>query len=158
MSRLLAVVALVLLFAAGARAANPDEMLADPVLEERARELSKELRCLVCQNQSIDASDADLARDLRLLVRERIQSGDTDDEVLAYLTDRYGAFVRLKPPLTAETVVLWGAPFVVVVIALLAGGLYLRSRRRPDDASEAVPLSAEEEAALAALLAERKER
>ncbi|MEM0908814.1 MAG: cytochrome c-type biogenesis protein, partial [Pseudomonadota bacterium] len=106
--------------------ASPSEQLDDPALEARARALSKELRCLVCQNQSIDDSDAEFAKDMRLVVRERLLAGDTDEEVMAYLTDRYGTFVRLKPPLNTQTLILWIAPFVVVVIALLAGGLYVR--------------------------------
>ncbi|WP_108659670.1 cytochrome c-type biogenesis protein [Acuticoccus kandeliae] len=146
--------ALALLVAAPAFAANPDEMLSDPALEARAREISQEVRCLVCQNQSIDASDAELARDLRILVRERVSAGDTNEEVLNYLTDRYGAFVRLRPPFTASTLLLWGAPLLIVIIALGAGGLYLRSRRQPAADVDA-RLTEAEEAELAALLAER---
>jgi len=118
------------LFAAtAAYAVQPDEILKDPALESRARALSKELRCMVCQNQSIDDSDAPLARDLRVLVRERLVAGDSDDKVLQFLTDRYGAFVLLKPQFNAETAVLWFAPLIV----LLAGGIgliaFLRRRR-----------------------------
>jgi cytochrome c-type biogenesis protein CcmH len=110
-------------------AVQPDEILKDPALEARARALSKELRCMVCQNQSIDDSDAPLARDLRLLVRERLVAGDSDDKVLAFLTDRYGAFVLLKPQFSIETAVLWLAP----VLILIAGGvgMIMFLRRRP---------------------------
>jgi len=158
MRRLLAlgVAVLVLLQAAPAPAANPWEEPDDPALEERARDLSKELRCLVCQNQSIDDSDAELARDLRLIVRERLEAGDTDAEVLAYLTDRYGPFVRLRPPLTATTFLLWVTPFVVVVFALAGGVLYVRGRRQV--AADAPRLTDEEEQALARLLETRRER
>ncbi|MEM6761409.1 MAG: cytochrome c-type biogenesis protein [Pseudomonadota bacterium] len=133
--------------------ANPSEQLQDPELEARARALGKELRCLVCQNQSIDASDAEVARDLRLLVRERISAGDTDEEVLTYLTDRYGPFVRLRPPVTVSTSALWVAPVVIVLLGGGAAFIYLRSRGKP--ASEG-PLSEDEEEALANLLAERE--
>src|SRR5918996_5085927 len=100
-------------------AVQPDEMLSNPALESRARELSRELRCMVCQNQSIDDSDAPLARDLRLLVRERLQAGDSDRQVLDFLTARYGQFVLLKPRFAWDTAVLWLAPAVV----LLLGGV-----------------------------------
>src|SRR5215475_101419 len=106
---------------------QPDEMLRDPVLEKRARDLSRELRCMVCQNQSIDDSEAPLARDLRLLVRERLTKGDSDQQVLDFLVSRYGQFVLLKPPLEWQTLLLWGMPPLV-----LAGGLFwlwLRARR-----------------------------
>ncbi|TAV72985.1 cytochrome c-type biogenesis protein [Rhizobium leguminosarum] len=120
MRRLLLAVAL-LLMAAPAFAVNPDEVLADPALEARARTLSAELRCMVCQNQSIDDSNADLAKDLRLLVRERITDGDSDEAVLNYIVSRYGEFVLLKPRVSMKTVLLWGAP----VLLVLAGGLSL---------------------------------
>ncbi|TAY87303.1 cytochrome c-type biogenesis protein [Rhizobium leguminosarum] len=120
MRRLLLAVAL-LLMAAPAFAVNPDEVLADPALEARARTLSAELRCMVCQNQSIDDSNADLAKDLRLLVRERITDGDSDEAVLNYIVSRYGEFVLLKPRVSMNTVLLWGAP----VLLVLAGGLSL---------------------------------
>ena len=114
--------ALVLMLAAApAFAVNPDEMLADPILEARARALSAELRCMVCQNQSIDDSNADLAKDLRLLVRERITDGDTDKQVLSYIVSRYGEFVLLKPRFSVRTLLLWGAP----VLLILAGGVLL---------------------------------
>ena len=106
----------------------PNEMLDDPALEERARALSAELRCMVCQNQSIDDSDAELARDLRVLVRERIAAGDSDDEVMDYVVSRYGEFVLLRPTFTARNALLWGMP----VILLGAGVVFLvlSARRR----------------------------
>ena len=114
--------ALVLMLAAApAFAVNPDEVLSDPALEARARALSAKLRCMFCQNQSIDDSNADLARDLRLLVRERITGGDTDKQVLTYIVSRYGEFVLLKPPFSVRTLLLWGAP----VLLILAGGVSL---------------------------------
>jgi cytochrome c-type biogenesis protein CcmH len=116
------------------RAVQPDEMLPDPALEARARDLSRELRCMVCQNQSIDDSDAPLARDLRLLVRERLKAGDSNAQVLDFLTARYGQFVLLRPRFGFDTALLWGAPAVV----LLAGGLALimaLRRRRVASAS-----------------------
>jgi cytochrome c-type biogenesis protein CcmH len=158
MRRLLPALAVLLALATGgpAHAVNPSERLDDPALEARARELSKELRCLVCQNQSIDESDADLAKDLRLLVRERLLAGDSDEAVLTYLTDRYGAFVRLRPPFTAATVALWVAPIVAVLIAIGAAIVYLRGRRTPP--GEATRLSEDEERALEELLAAREAR
>src|SRR5262249_955611 len=107
---LAAIVFLALQFVAPALAVQPDEVLADPKLEARARNLSRELRCMVCQNQSIDDSEAPLARDLRILVRERLQAGDSDAQVLDFLTARYGAFVLLKPPFSWHTALLWLAP------------------------------------------------
>lgn len=148
--------AVVLALAAGpAGAVVPSERLDDPRLEARARDISQEVRCVVCQNQSIDDSDADIAHDLRLLVRERLVAGDTDDEVFAYLTDRYGPFVRLRPPLTAATAALWALPFAFALGALGASAVYLRRRR---SAVASSPLSAEEEADLADALAGRPRR
>ncbi len=120
MTRLLSI--LVLVAALGAFpsiAVEPDEILADPVLEHRARALGRELRCLVCQNQSIENSDAPLARDLRVLLRQRIEAGDSDEAAVAWIVERYGDYVLLKPPLKAETLLLWGAP----LLALGAGAL-----------------------------------
>jgi len=139
------VLALALAWAAPVFAVQPDEVLADPVLEQRARDLSKELRCLVCRNEHIDASDADLARDLRLLVRERLVAGDSDAEVLEFIVARYGEFVLLNPPATGSTLILWLAGPGML---LLAGGgafAYLRSRR-PE--GEAAALSTTEQAEL----------
>lgn len=145
---LLALVAALLLSPGLALAVNPDEVLADPRLEARARELSAGLRCMVCQNQSIDGSDADLARDLRLLVRQRIMAGDSDEQVIDYIVSRYGEFVLLKPRVEPRTYLLWGAP----ILLLLAGGAFMllsaRSRRQPENA----PLSAAEKAALDTIL------
>ena len=130
-------------------AVQPDEVLKDPALEARARALSIELRCLVCQSQSIDDSDAQIARDLRILVRERLQAGDSDEQVKTFLVDRYGEYVLLKPRFTWHTAFLWGAPPVLLVLgATLAFGLFRRRRA-------AVPagLTREEEARVEALLA-----
>ena len=140
----------------GAYALGEAEQLDDPALESRARALSSELRCLVCQNESIDDSNADFARDMRALVRERLVAGDTDDEVLAYLVERYGEFVRFRPPLNATTAVLWLSPIVVVLMAVIGVGFYLRQSRRAMARSSAKGLSEDEEEALAALLKERR--
>ena len=126
-----------------AYAVSPDEMLKDPVLEARARVLSQELRCMVCQNQSIDDSEAPLAKDLRLLVRERLVKGDTDKQVLDFLVARYGAFVLLKPPLETETLLLWGLTPVVLLIGI--GALFVMARRRKAVVLEVVALSADEQ-------------
>jgi cytochrome c-type biogenesis protein CcmH len=136
-------------------ATSPDELLADPAQEERARDLSKRLRCLVCQNQSIDDSDADLARDLRTLVRERIRAGDSDEEIIAFLTARYGDFILLRPPVTPATFGLWFGPAAVLVVAGLGIALYLR-RRRGGPRPESAPLSEDEQARLAALMEEER--
>lgn len=123
--------AMLLLAAPALAATSPVEMLRDPALEARAREIGKELRCLVCQNQSIDDSDADLAHDLRRLVRDRLVAGDSNGQVLTYITDRYGDFVLLKPPVRPATWLLWFGPPVVLVAGgiLLAG--YFRGRAQP---------------------------
>ena len=134
-----ALVLALLLLAGPALAVQPDEMLDDPVLEERARDISEGLRCLVCRNESIDESNADLARDLRLLVRERLVAGDTDAEVVEYITDRYGEYVLLKPLATGSNLMLWLAGPAMLVIALLVAAITLR--RTPalpqDDLTEA---------------------
>tara|TARA_R110002020_G_scaffold36451_12_gene109633 strand:+ start:437 stop:898 length:462 start_codon:yes stop_codon:yes gene_type:complete len=135
-----------LLLGGAALAVSPDEVLSDPVLEQRARDLSAELRCLVCQNQSIDDSDADLARDLRLLVRERLVAGDSDAAVLQYLVDRYGEFVLLNPRVNAHTMLLWIAAPTLLLIGLVT--LFILSRRRT---RVAAGLSPEEQAALDSL-------
>jgi cytochrome c-type biogenesis protein CcmH len=138
-----------------AHAVRPDEMLKDPVREARAREVSKELRCLVCRNQSIDDSDADLAHDLRVLVRERITAGDTNDQVLAYVRARYGDFVLLKPPFEWGTALLWGGPFLL----LLFGAVLIRRwYRRQPEMTVTPPLTAEERQRLDTALAEGAER
>ena len=151
----------VLLLAAGPpavdAATNPDEILADPALEQRARGLTKQLRCLVCQNQSIDDSDADLARDLRRIVREQLVAGKSDAEIIDYLTARYGDFVLLKPPFEPATWGLWLGPAAVLVIAALGIVAYVRTRAaRPD--AEMPDLSAEERRRLEALLREEPAR
>lgn len=115
---LLAMVLIVMAAAPAAVAVEPDEKLADPKLEARARKLSTELRCLVCQNQSIDDSNAELAKDLRVLVRERIKAGDSDKQVLNFVVARYGEFVLLRPPFNVRTLLLWLAPFLVLLGAL----------------------------------------
>lgn len=130
-------------------AVEPGERLADPALEERAREISKGLRCLVCQNQSIDDSDAELARDLRVLVRDRITAGDSDDEVIDYVVSRYGDFVLLKPPFNAGTLLLWLGPAVILLMGMIGARAFYRSQRR---ATEVQPLTAEEAARVDAWL------
>ena len=148
----LACLALLLLAAPVAHAMQPDEVMADTDKEQRARALSRELRCMVCQNQSIDDSDAPLARDLRLLVRERLAAGDSDNQVLDFLVARYGQFVLLKPRFERQTLLLWLLP----PLLLLGGGLalWLQVRRRSQRGVETAPkLTAEEETRLAALMA-----
>lgn len=117
-------------FAAGA--VEPDEMLTDPELEQRARQISKDLRCVVCQNQDIDSSNAGVARDLRLLVRERLVAGDDDTEVIEYIRARYGDYVLLKPPLEPATYALWFAPIAFVLIGVFVGGGVLMNRRKQE--------------------------
>lgn len=130
-------------------AVQPDEILPDAKQEARARDISAELRCLVCQNQSIDDSDAGLARDLRLLVRERIKAGDNDAQVREYLVQRYGDFILLKPPFKTETLLLWLTPAAVLGLGALA--LWAFARRRRMDSAQPV-LSDAEQARLKALL------
>lgn len=125
------VIALFLVLPVMAFAVEPDEMLQDPVLEQRAREISKELRCVVCQNQDIDSSNAGVARDLRILVRERLVAGDSDEEVIAYIHARYGDYVLMRPPVNRSTLALWLAPFVLALVSLFVGwGVLSRSRRK----------------------------
>lgn len=144
--RLARVFFLLVLIAAGllpAQAVQPDEILKDTQLEQRARSLSAELRCLVCQNQSIDDSDAPLARDLRVIVRERLQAGDSDQEIIDFVVDRYGEFILLRPRLTAKTYLLWLAPILIFAAGLLlARRLFLT--RRSTVQERPAPLSAEE--------------
>ena len=130
-----ALVLAIFAYTAPACAVQPDEMLPDPALEGRARSLSRELRCMVCQNQSIDDSDAPLARDLRILVRERLKAGDEDRQVIDFLTARYGDFVLLKPRFTWETAALWGTPAALLVLGGL--GLFVFLRRRAPAAAAA---------------------
>ena len=113
-----------------AKSVDPREVLEDPALEERARKISKALRCVVCQNQAIDDSDAILARDLRLLVRDRLIAGDSDKQVVDYVVSRYGDFVLLKPPFKIATLALWLGPLVIIVFALIAGITFFRQQRR----------------------------
>ncbi len=131
-------------------AVQPDEILGDPALESRAREISKDLRCLVCQNQSIDDSDAELARDLRLLVRERLVAGDSDRQVVDYVVSRYGDFVLLTPPFKASTYVLWLGPVVVAMAGTAAVVVFFRRRDGVAHRGPA-PLSEAERRRLAAL-------
>jgi cytochrome c-type biogenesis protein CcmH len=138
---------LMLLMAAPAFAVNPDEVLADPALEARARAISATLRCLVCQNESIDDSNADLAREIRLIVRERLVAGDTDEQVVQYLVDRYGEYVLLKPVFAPHTLVLWAAAPAVLVIGGIAIVIGVR-RRRGSAVPEAVALTPDEQRAL----------
>jgi cytochrome c-type biogenesis protein CcmH len=145
-----ALIGLALLAVQPALAVQPDEILKDPALETRARGLSRELRCMVCQNQSIDDSDAPLARDLRVLVRERLTAGDSDPQVMDFLVARYGEFVLLKPRFEWHTAALWLTP----VAALIAGAIamVLAIRRRRISPAAAVPLSADEERRLAEMI------
>ena len=131
-----------------AQAVQPNEILADPILEQRARALSRTIRCLVCQNQSIDDSDAELARDLRLLIRERLQAGESDAMIRDFLVARYGDFVLLDPPVKPATYFLWGGPLLVLACGLTILVLFFRRRR---DLAAPEPLSAQETSRLAAL-------
>ena len=144
MRKLLATLAVLATLAAPAAALSPDELLKDPALEHRARAISAQLRCLVCQNQSIDDSDAPLAKDLRTLVREQLTAGRTDAEIMDFVVARYGEYVLLKPRLSGETMLLWATPFAVL---LIAGGVMLLRRRRSQAAPE-TPLSDAERKAL----------
>jgi cytochrome c-type biogenesis protein CcmH len=150
--RRLALIALLaaLLAPAAALAVQPDEILKDSALEVRARDLSRELRCMVCQNQSIDDSEAPLARDLRLLVRERLTKGDSDSQVLDFLVARYGEFVLLKPPLELHTLLLWGLPPVALLAGMLA--LVVLARRRKTVNVEPAALSGDEQRRMATLV------
>ncbi len=130
---------------------RPDELLEDPVLEARARAIGRELRCVVCQNQSIDVSNAELAQDFRRIVRERVLAGESDEEILQYMVDRYGDFVLLKPPINAGTILLWGGPFAVL---LIGGGIVAWTLRRRDTGPAAAELSPEERRRLAELIGE----
>jgi cytochrome c-type biogenesis protein CcmH len=156
MIRAVIVAALLSLVAlAPAYAVRPDEMLADPTLEARARAISAELRCMVCQNQSIDDSDAPLARDLRILVRERLREGDSDGAIRAFLTARYGDFILLKPPLKFETVLLWLGPGLVFLVGVLV--IFMRRATGHRRAIMAAELTATERAELASILGRKDE-
>jgi cytochrome c-type biogenesis protein CcmH len=145
-----ALVGLALLTVQPALAVQPDEILKDPALETRARALSRELRCMVCQNQSIDDSDAPLARDLRILVRERLTAGDSDPQVMDFLVARYGEFVLLKPRFEWHTAALWLTPAVALIAGAIAMVAAIRRRRVAPQA--AAPLSADEERRLAEMI------
>ncbi|WP_428428013.1 cytochrome c-type biogenesis protein [Pararhizobium sp.] len=149
MIRRLLVIAFLMLSAWPVFAVNPDEVLADPALEARARGLSAQLRCMVCQNQSIDDSNAELAKDLRLLVRERITNGDSDEAVITYVVSRYGEFVLLNPRFETKTLLLWGAPVVLLLAGAVA--MFVAGRRRTGKVT-GTALSADEQARLDAVL------
>ena len=150
--RLLPGMLLALMLSGTALAVEPSEMLKDPALEARARAISRGLRCLVCQNQSIDDSNADLAHDLRMIVRERLSAGDSDAQVKAYLVARYGDFVLLDPPFEARTLILWLGPALVLLLG--AGGIYAALHRRRAATSPEAPLSEAERQRLMELTAE----
>jgi cytochrome c-type biogenesis protein CcmH len=154
-SALLRVLVALAMFTSYAHAVTPDEVLQDSVLETRARAISQLLRCVVCQNQSIDDSNAPLAHDLRVIVRERLVSGDTDDEAIDFIVHRYGNFVLLNPPTQLDTLGLWGGPALFLLIAALGFGRYLR-RRSTDQATETpADLTTIEQERLAELLSRR---
>ena len=134
-----------------ARATEPDEVLVDPEKEARARAITRELRCVVCQNQSVDDSEAPLAKDIRTLVRERIVAGDNDAQVRAFVVSRYGQYVLLRPPFGVDTALIWIGPFALFGVALIVAAVYLR-RARPADSAQSASLSAEEERRLDAML------
>jgi cytochrome c-type biogenesis protein CcmH len=152
MTRLVFAALLLITAAAPAFAVLPDEMLKDPVLEARARKVGEELRCLVCRNESIEESGADLAHDLRVLVRRRIAAGDSDRQVIDYIHSRYGDFVLLKPPFQWDTALLWGGPVLLVLIGAGMAWRFYRTQPPP-----APPLSADEQRRLAGLLDEKAE-
>lgn len=149
MIRRLALALVVALLAFPAFAVNPDEVMKDPALEARARALSGQLRCMVCQNQSIDDSNAELAKDLRVLVRERIADGDSDEQVITYVVSRYGEFVLLKPRFETKTILLWGTPAILLVAGAAAMAFAARRRSGKTTGSE---LTADEKARLQSLL------
>ncbi|MCY4591039.1 MAG: cytochrome c-type biogenesis protein CcmH [Alphaproteobacteria bacterium] len=156
--RVLAIVGLLLLISHAAppvHAVQPDEIFADAVLEQRARELFRGVRCLVCQNQSIDDSDAALAQDLRLLIRERLVAGESDEQIHRFLVARYGEFVLLDPPFRPGTWLLWASPVLALLAGVAIAWAALRRRRSP---AEPVALSDDERARLAALAAGDEER
>ncbi len=152
MKRLLLALPVIVALAAPAFAVNPDEILPDPALEARARDISAELRCLVCQNQSIDDSDAELARDLRVIVRERLTAGDTNEQVFDYVVSRYGEFVLLKPRFSARTLLLWGFPVLVLLAGAAVAFRYAASRAKGREAA----LSAAEQQRLNEILGDRE--
>jgi len=148
-ARVALITCLLLLWPLAASAVQPDEIMADQKLEARARNLSAQLRCMVCQNESIDESNADLARDLRLLIREHLRAGDSDDQIRSFLVRRYGDFILLEPPFKPETWLLWTAPFLL----LLTGGIFIvLARRRGASQTVSDRLTEAEQAKLKALL------
>jgi cytochrome c-type biogenesis protein CcmH len=146
---------LLLLVTVGAHAVEPREKLADPGLESRARVISSGLRCLVCQNESIDDSGADLAHDIRVFVRERLSMGETNTQVVDAVVSRYGSFVLLRPPVEPATYVLWFGPPALVLVGLAGTAIWLRRRRSSADTATGAPLSAEEQQRLKGILEER---
>ncbi len=149
--RLVAAAAILLGLAHAALAVEPGEMLSDPKLEARAEAIGKQLRCLVCQNESIEDSGADLAHDLRVLIRKRVETGDSDSQVIKFVTDRYGDFVLLKPPIEPATYLLWFSPFAILAIGAAGAWLYIR-RRGAEPPGE--PLGPEQRRRLERLLLE----
>ncbi len=133
-------------------AVEPDEVLADPVLESRAREISRNVRCVVCQNEPIDSSNADIARELRLIVRERLVAGDSDEQIESFLVARYGDYVLFRPPLNAQTLFLWFGPFVVLILGAIVLFFCLRTHHK-----KTAPLTAEEQSELERLLSPKTE-
>ncbi|MEC7657642.1 MAG: cytochrome c-type biogenesis protein [Pseudomonadota bacterium] len=154
---ILAILCVFLVPVGGAIALQPNEVLKNSELEARARNLSKDIRCLVCQNQSIDDSNAGLARDLRVLVRERLREGDSDEQILDFLVKRYGDFVLLKPPVKASTYALWYGPIVIFVLGVIGLVVFMRGRR-PTPATQPAALSEDEERRISALLDENNQK
>lgn len=152
MRRFFITLGLLALIAVPAGAVEPDEVLDDSALEARAREISKGLRCLVCRNENIDESNAELARDLRVLVRERLVAGDTDPQVVDFVVDRYGEYVLLRPQTDGANLVLWIAGPVMFLLALGVGAAFVASRRAPRGAAQPDGLSAQEEARVKEIL------
>lgn len=152
MKRLIALLAVMGCLAAPAYAVNPDEVLADPVLEQRARDISSDLKCVVCRGENIDESNASIARDLRLLVRERLVEGDSNEEVVDFIVERYGEYVLMKPNRSGANLILWATGPVLFLIAALSGVLYLRRRAQSKDGAAA--LTQDEQARLKELLDE----
>lgn len=148
-SRLFAIIVVLMSLTLPALAVQPDEVLDDPALEQRARELSAQMRCLVCQNQSIDDSDAPLAKDLRVLIRERLVKGDSNEQVVDFLVARYGDFVLLKPRLNAKTIALWAGPFIILLLGMF---VVWRQRRTNRVAAPETGLSDEERKQLEQIL------
>jgi len=153
--RAASVIGLLLILSAPSWAVTPDEVLQDTKLEARAREISRTLRCLVCQNQSIDDSDAPLAHDLRVLLRERLTAGDTDAQAIGFMVARYGNFILLKPPVQADTLVLWFGPALLLMVAAIGFGRYVR-RSAAAFSSESARLESDEQERLDMLLRARR--